>query len=73
LDFGEGASKELDVLSQTSATRAQHGAYRINDELGAREARRRLSEVDRGDLEKYEDVVAKDGLDWRLAEILDLL
>jgi hypothetical protein len=63
LDFGEGASKELDVLSQTSATRAQHGAYRINDELGAH----------RGDLEKYEDVVAKDGLDWRLAEILDLL
>ena len=71
-DFGEGASIEVDVFTETTPSRTDHGGERVDDELRAAEIRWCLGETDRGELEQDEDVIAQYRLHGRLSKVVDL-
>jgi len=73
LDFGERAAVQVDVLTETAPSRADHGGEGVDDELGAPKVGRRLGESHGGELEQDEDVVAEHRLHGCLAEVVDLL
>ncbi len=73
LDLGQGVAIERDVFAESFPAGLEHGRDGVDDELGAREVRRRRRELQGRQLQEDEEVVAEHGLDRRRTQVRDLV